>query len=391
MGTTITPNMSLVLANPAGSSNPEPGPQYAADNNESFTIIDSHNHSPGSGVQITPAGLNINTNLTFQNNSATNVYGVQFSVPAASSNLTFLYTNAQSGGGITDLFYNDGAGNVIALTKAGEVNATIASLPGESYAGGTFTWKQGAGSTTPANFDIGSITIRPNVAATTYGVVLGPPSGISSQYNIQLPFVPGSTGIMRLDSSGNMSATLQPDNSTIVISSNTLQVPTGGITGTQIATSTVTKNNLVPRATGSTVSAGGMAISGSCGSFFNSTTSQTQPTNFLVTITTTGGPVVITMTSDGSGNSACIQAGTGSGGLGGVVYCYNQTTAAYVGQHRLSNSTGVGNFVIYPSSSCVFVDTPAAGTQVYQILIATEGASVTSIGIQYSKMIAYEP
>lgn len=203
----------------------ELGPQYAADQNQSFSIIDSHNHSPSSGVQVTPAGLNISTNLNFQNNSPYNIASVIFSMPAPNSNLTTLYTNAQSGGGITDLFYNDGAGNIIALTKAGEVNATIASLPGESYSGGTFTWKQGSGSTIPANFDIGSITIRPNVAMTTNGIVLSPPSGISSQYNVQLPIVPGSViGIMQIDTSGNMLSTLVPDNSTLIISSQVLQI-----------------------------------------------------------------------------------------------------------------------------------------------------------------------
>jgi hypothetical protein len=280
--------MSLVLANPAGSSNPEPGPQYAADNNESFTILDSHNHSPGSGVQITPAGLNINTDLTFQNNSATNVYGVQFSVPAASSNLTFLYTNAQSGGGITDLFFNDGAGNVIALTKAGEVNATLASLPGESYAGGTFTWKQGAGSTTPANFDIGSVTIRPNVAATTYGVVLNPPSGISSIYDIQLPFVPSTnTSFLQIDTSGNMSATIPI---------------TGGITGTNIANGTITNSNISTSAAiaRSKLAQDNIQISSSSGAFVGSGSATT--TICSQSITTAGGSVRISIANDASGN-----------------------------------------------------------------------------------------
>src|SRR5580698_10977194 len=122
---TIEPNMNLILPTPGV----EFGPQYALDQNQDLLIIGSHNHGPGSGVPVNPTGLDINTNLPFNGNSATSVYGVEFSNPAPSGLLTFLYTNAQTGGGITDLFYNDGAGNIIALTKAGEVNATIASLP----------------------------------------------------------------------------------------------------------------------------------------------------------------------------------------------------------------------------------------------------------------------
>src|SRR5580658_9517376 len=116
--TTITPNMGLVVPTPGA----DPGPDYANNNNQDFVVIDSHNHAPGSGVQINPEGIDINTNLPFNGNSITTLYGIGFSASASSSNLAFLYTNAQSGGGITDLFYNDGAGNVIALTKAGSVN-----------------------------------------------------------------------------------------------------------------------------------------------------------------------------------------------------------------------------------------------------------------------------
>ena len=54
----------------------------------------------------------------------------------------------------------------------------------------TFEQAQDMLPTTPANFDIGSITLRPNVALTTNGVVLAPPSAISSQYQINLIFSP---------------------------------------------------------------------------------------------------------------------------------------------------------------------------------------------------------
>src|ERR1700676_1980538 len=97
--TTLTPNMSLIV--PTVGANGDPGPDYANNQNQDLSILDSHNHSPGSGVQVTPQGLNINSNLPFNNNSATGVTGVQFSAPASSSLLTYLYTNAQSGGGIT--------------------------------------------------------------------------------------------------------------------------------------------------------------------------------------------------------------------------------------------------------------------------------------------------
>lgn len=232
----ITPNMSL----PTPVPGQDPGIDYADNNNQAFNIVDGHNHSPGSGVQITPLGLNVNIDLDIQSNDLANVSGVDFSSPASSSETARLYTAPQSGGGVTDLFYNDGAGNIIPLTKAGIVNATAASIPGESYSGGTFTWKQGAGSTTPANFDIGSVTVRPNTAGTTNGITISPPSAIASQYSLALPALPPAQQIMTLDNSGNITAPYTVDASTIVISSNVIQVPTGGITATQIASATIT-------------------------------------------------------------------------------------------------------------------------------------------------------
>jgi len=236
----VSPNMSLPVPVPGV----DPGPDYANNLNSSLNIVDGHNHTPGSGVLITPLGLNINTNLNFQNNDPTNVAGVDFSAPALSTVPTRLYTAPQSGGGVTDLFYNDGAGNTIPITKAGAVNVSAASIPGESYSGGTFTWKQGASSATPANFDIGLVTIRPDVSSTSYGVQLQPPAAIASQYSLVLPALPPAQQIMTLDNSGNITAPYTVDNSTITIASNVIGVPSQGITATQIANNTITTAQL---------------------------------------------------------------------------------------------------------------------------------------------------
>jgi hypothetical protein len=371
--TTISPNMSLVLPTPGV----DPGPDYANNQNQDLLIIDSHNHGPGSGVQITPTGLNINTNLSFQNNSPTNVYSIVFSNPSTNSNLTNLYTAPQSGGGITDLFYNDGAGNVIALTKAGLVNATIASLPGESYAGGTFTWKQGAGSTTPANFDIGSITIRPNTAGTTNGVVLGPPSGISSQYGVQLPIIPSSTSIMQLDTSGNMIATLVVDNSTLEISSQTLQIKPKG----------VTQGLLALRATGSTVVAGGYATSGSSGIATANNSGLQQIPNFSVTITTTGRPVVIGFTGDGTTNESTI--GVQSSSTADQAFFAIERGSSVIYITGIDSPFTTSSTVLQPASSILYIDPVAAGTYTYTGQFNSGGATALAL-VNNAILYAYE-
>src|SRR5665213_2188764 len=225
--TTTTPNMNLIVP----TAGQEPGPTYATDINTDMGILDQHDHSPGNGVQITPAGLNINASLSLQSNYATNVNGINFIANAANTNLQSLYVKngTESPAPIADLWYNDGAGNPpIQITANGGVNATSASIPGESFAFGTFFWKQGAGSTIPANFDIGSVTIRPNVAATTFGVLLQPPSPITSLITLTLPTPP---------SLANSPSFLTIDNSGVITASPPLA---NGITAANIANNTIT-------------------------------------------------------------------------------------------------------------------------------------------------------
>lgn len=237
--TTTTVNMNLIVP----TAGQEPGPAYATDINADMGIIDQHDHSSGNGVQITPAGLNINTNLSLQTNYLTNVNGITMVANTSNTNLQSLYVKngTESPSPIADLWYNDGAGNTVQITANGGVNATSASIPGESYAFGTFFWKQGAGSTTPANFDIGSVTIRPTVAATTFGVTLSPPTSISSAYTINLPALPSAPAFLTIDNSGAMTA------STLLANGITAaNIANNTITAAQIANNTITETQISP-------------------------------------------------------------------------------------------------------------------------------------------------
>lgn len=211
MASTLSPNMSLIIPG-VGT---EAGPTYAFDVNASLTLIDQHDHSSGSGVQITPDGLNINSTLDFQENDATNVNTLTFVSQTPASALPRAVSVAPGGGtGIADLWYTDGAGVPIQITKSGAVNVVASSIPGESYAGGTFIWDQtqSGAPTTPANFDIGSITLRPNIALTTFGVTLSPPSSIASAYTLLLPDNPSllaGTAFLTLTTSGQIAGTIQ--------------------------------------------------------------------------------------------------------------------------------------------------------------------------------------
>lgn len=118
----ITPNMSLIVPEVLVTT----GPTYATQVNTALDVIDAHDHSPGSGVRITPSGLNINADLPFNQFSATNLKSVSLSAQvSASIGNGAVYRVAD------DLFYKRGDGTVIQITTAGGVSsAGVGSITG---------------------------------------------------------------------------------------------------------------------------------------------------------------------------------------------------------------------------------------------------------------------
>lgn len=344
----------------------ETGPQYAFDVNTSLTLIDQHDHSPGKGVPITPAGLNINAALSFNNNNATNVASVIFQQQSsANSTLLALSSAPGSGSGTSDLFFTDGNGTQIQITKSGVVNASAASIPGESYNAGTFIWTQtqSALPTTPANFDIGSITLRPNIAATTFGVKVSPPSSIASQYNISLPLLPSVQSFVTIDNTGVMAAPIAFNQ---------------GITGANIATGTVTRQNLVPL---------GQQLSASSGVYNTNTVLGLQPiTNLSVTITTTGRPVMIALIADGTGIGFVKYTSVSGGGAGTITIQRGVTSIASMASPTTTSSTVQPTI---PSSAYQYVDIVGAGTYTYTAN-ASLFAAADQMQVNATKLIVYE-
>lgn len=217
---TISPNMGL----PVPGVGLTTGPQWATDLDNCLALIDQHDHTPGHGVQITPSGLNINTALNFQNNSAINLSIAQFTTQLAQPNsLTSLYSFDING----DLYWNDGAGNKIQITASGGVVGApgniINLLPPASvtYFPGTQTLVFLAnGSGTPMTLDAGSIIIR-DLNTPFNGVTLGVQSPLTAPYNLFLP--PAGTGgipvsqesFVTIDTSNQLQVHWHLDNNTI--------------------------------------------------------------------------------------------------------------------------------------------------------------------------------
>lgn len=355
----ITPNMNLIEP----TVGQEAGPQYALDINASLTLIDQHDHSAGKGVLITPAGININTALAFNNNPATGLSYESF-IAGASATTALQAVSVATASNINELWYTDSNGTSTQITKNGEVNVVASSIPGESYDAGTFIWTQTQSSlpTTPANFDIGSITIRPNAAGTTNGVILGPPSGISSQYNIQLPAIPSSQSFLTIDTSGNIA-------------------PYASIN------QGISRSNLVVV---------GQQISASCGIFNTANTSPTNVTNLSVTITTTGRPVMVMLIPDGSGNESGMGTAVTVGGSGisqsaALFQIIRDAGIFFPTTVALSGYAGTSGQVLsstMPIGGLMTLDVVGAGTHTY--IVQAQVIDGTHATMLWAKLCAYE-
>jgi len=227
----ITPNMNLT--NPLVGV--ETGPQYSTDVYNSLNLVDSHDHTPGHGVKITPAGLNINAPLDFQGNSATNLNMTQFTPvgsPFPSSVMGALYEFNQ------DLYYNDGAGNVIQITGMGSVigpPGSISGLPSGtasvSYLSPTYTFRSGTNAA--GNLDAGSITIR-TTAFGAPGITIKSPAILTAgAYQLTLPAsLPSFNSVLTLDNTGAIAAsTMQFLSGNLILPGNLSAVGTIAVGG----------------------------------------------------------------------------------------------------------------------------------------------------------------
>lgn len=203
-----SPNMNLVIPIPGQ----ELGPAWANDINASLTLIDAHDHSSGSGVQVTPAGLNINSDLAFNGNFAqtlgAGVFSVQLSDPAETA---CVYSKG------VDLYYKDGNGNVIQITSGGGVAGSPGSISNltapasASYvsASGTFVWQQGV--STAANMDAATLIVRyPGSYPVPSGnyIALQAPTSLATGFALTLPpTLPAASSFLTTSTSGTISYT----------------------------------------------------------------------------------------------------------------------------------------------------------------------------------------
>ncbi len=236
-----TPNMLLTLPVVGVTA----GPTYATQVNAALTVVDQHDHSSGSGVQITPSGLNISSDLSFQSNDAVDLRTARFTaqasaLPGTTPDLACLYVVGDN------LYYNDGSGNQIAMTASGSIAGASGNITGlvapasvVYTAGGAPNFKFMSTALASADLDAAQLILRNPVVTATYGLTLAAPT-LSSNYSITLPALPVATSFMTIDSSGTMTNTIPTS-----LGIDTANIAAGAVTAAKLATDSVTTIKIV--------------------------------------------------------------------------------------------------------------------------------------------------
>lgn len=135
--TTTTANLGLTLPTLNGDRG-----VWDSSWNDNGTLLDLHDHSTGKGVKVTPTGLNLNADLTFAGNAATNLKGVVFTAQVAAPASLAVYVKSN------DLYFKDGAANEVRLTASGAINiATTGGIAGDYIAAAASVYYDSAAKT----------------------------------------------------------------------------------------------------------------------------------------------------------------------------------------------------------------------------------------------------
>ena len=167
-----TPNMNLNLPTVSSTT----GPQWAESLNAALETVDSHDHSSGKGQRITPAGLNINTDLSFNSKAALDVNYVEL---LEKTELDAVNSSLQIKDG--ELYFVDAASNEVRITAGGAIDVgSVGGIGGDYgtggstvfYTDGTLTYFFQDSASDPANISVGEIDCTDVAASgTVTGVV----------------------------------------------------------------------------------------------------------------------------------------------------------------------------------------------------------------------------
>lgn len=419
-----TPNMFLYQPVIAVDS----GLTWEQNVNTNSAIIDGHNHSIGSGVQINPSGINLNADLPFNNNNAISLRSSRYlSQPSPIALASDLLCSYFSG---VDFYVNDGNGNQIQITSGGTVNATSSGIS-NGTASASFVSSVlvvDSAPNAPANIQAASFLMGNTGIVGSFYLTLSPPSSLVANYSLVLPSLPPQTNVMILDTSGNMGSITYDQvgqNMTVVgadsIASNidstgaddigsvmtsagasalATQIDTtgansiGSVMGSagadpiglaMTATGANNVNNVRTRPTGgATEGIGGIASTPGCGTFTSTSTGSpgTAISNLDIFLTNSSRPISINIIPSGvSGGSAL---STTAGNFGQLVLQRNGVSVAYW-NFATNGST------VTQSGSFTWIDVGISGTSsAYNYIAYLRSNSGAVVTFSNYLMVGYE-
>lgn len=391
------------MSNPMNLNLPVPtqtlGPDWAEQLNEQLEEnVAGHDHSEGKGVPVPSAGLNINDELPFNNNSASLVKSVRFvdqdGVLSELVDVSSIYS-VQG-----DLYYNNEDGTPVQITSGGALAATSlggwTGLPSGTASAGfsidTFTLLKATNQY--GNLRIGQISLFDgSVINPPYSVNLKAPSGLLASHDITLPSAPpasksfitmSATGVLAPDvavAGGIIESMIASDAvSTSKIqngainaaklatdSVETAKVKDANITTAKVANQAITRAKLEPVGQDYDSSVGGSTTS----------SSYTTELSVSVVVTTISRPIVISFQGRLSAVPKMVASGNGNFRV--------QMTAGPEGTGTISSvAISSGNEPYLPTLNCIY--TPGtAGTYTFALQYnATAGTTQISDPAMYA-------
>lgn len=370
------------MSNPMGLTIPTvsvtPGPDYANEVNADLGLIAEHDHTDGNGVPVPAAGLNINADLPFGSNNATGLRSVRFtnngSPLAGGTDAGCAY---ESGG---DLWYNDGEGNQIQITRDGSLNASaIGGISGMAGTAAAVTYDNGQGTfefTTGPDMDGGIVAGRVIVKATDgKQITISADDGMAADYDVKLPVaLPGASAFVTLDAAGQLATPIPT-----ALGIDTANLAASAVTTVKIADANVTKPKLA--ALGNQASA-----EISSGTLTSSTYASI--TSATVTLTTTGRPVFVGLIARATaGGVLRVTETSGSPGTISANLALTDNAGSEFAVNTFGATVASNGQMNIPPGSFWYIYTPAAGAHVLQLryLVGANSSMIFS-GV----LVAYE-
>lgn len=362
-----TPNMNLTL--PTVSQTP--GPTWANQINADLSVLDAHNHVPGSGVPITSAALNINADVNFATHSAIGLNSTQYINQNAPLSVCSVYS--YNG----ELYYNDATGTQIPITSNGSVVGPVGQWtnlapPGEagfSVGSGTFYFTSNTTTSTFGALQAGALKLQTTGFSSPVILTISP---VTASYTLTLP-VASPTQVGSLLSSNNLgSMSWVISDSTISITSSTIGVAPLGITSAQLADSSVNTPKIVDQAvTQAKMEQKSTSNSGIINFTISQGTFTVVPNSTITMNVLAGRPVWVWLQTEPNGLPGNINTVNDNADIIGGVFNVSAGSTQDLAHTRLGVNVGVS------PSTIAFAFVPSQAGQ-YQIFL--KGRTINSFG-----------